>query len=158
MNITPARTEDLADLAELIAEYQNLDETSETIPDDETTREFLRKLLTGDGHSALFIGRTSSGELIGFVHIYCVPSALDSCRVVRITDLFIHPDYRRQGFGRQLFDHALRWARSQKHPRVVWFVENLNLEAQYMFDRVAGAAQTGWLGYSLLLSGHKDGL
>ena len=151
MNITPARTEDLNDLVELIAEYQTLDETSDSIPDDEINREFLSRLLADNELSALFVGRTSSGELIGFVHIYCVPSALDACRVARITDLFVHADYRQQGFGRQLFDHALRWARTKKHTRVVWFVENMNLTAQYMFDRIHDVSQIGWLGYTLVL-------
>jgi GNAT superfamily N-acetyltransferase len=149
MNITPARTEDLNDLLDLVTEYQTLDETSDTIPDDETTTEFLKKLLAGDERSALFLGRTSSGELIGFVHIYGVPSLLDAMQVPRVTDLFIHPDYRQQGFGRQLFEHALRWARTRQHPKVVWYVENMNLTAQYLFDRMPEVSQTGWLRYSV---------
>jgi len=152
MNITPARTEDLNDLARLVAEYQSLDETSDTISDDQLNLAFLNRLLNNNEHQALFIGRTSSGELIGFVHVYCLPSLLEAQRVPRITDLFVHPDYRQQGFGRQLFDHAVRWARSRRHDRVEWYVENMNMPAQYMFDRIEDISQTGWLRYSVFLA------
>jgi GNAT superfamily N-acetyltransferase len=155
MTIKPARTEDLDDLVVLLAAYQSLDETSDTIPDDEANRQFLKGLLAdNDGPNVLFIGRSSGGELIGFLHISMHPSALDGCRVAHITDLFVHPDFREQGFGQQLFNHALRWAKTKKHPRVVWFVENMNLTAQYMFDRMEHVTQTGWLRYSHSLSGN----
>ena len=72
-------------------------------------------------------------------------------RVPRITDLFIHPDYRLKGFGRQ----AVRARRALGAPapsaKLEWFVENMNMTAQYLFDRVDGAAQTGFLGYTLPL-------
>jgi ribosomal protein S18 acetylase RimI-like enzyme len=151
MNVTTARLEDLTDLLELVADYQSLDDTAEPI-DDSVNEQFLKEILDNTSQSALLTGRTSSGELIGFVMIHCTPSAMRGRRAAQITDLFVHPEYREQGFGRQLFQHAIRWAKERKQSHVIWYVENMNMTAQYMFDRIENVSQSGWLGYSLPLS------
>lgn len=150
MNVTPARLDDLDDLAELIAEYQSLDDTADLI-DTPLNREFLASLLKDKDHSALFVGRTSSGELIGLIAVHATPSVLHGCRLAQITDLFVHPDYRAQGFGRQLFNHAVRWARDRKFVKAAWYVGSMNLTAQYLFDRIPKAEQSGCLGYTMEL-------
>jgi GNAT superfamily N-acetyltransferase len=151
MHVTSARNEDLGDLLDLIAAYQELAESADPVDDDRNAA-FLQNLMQDPEHSTVLVGRTSTGELVGVICIHCAPSLLDAGRVPRITDLFIHPDYRLQGFGHQLFDHAVRWARQRQHHKLVWSVENMNLTAQYLFDSVDGATQSGRLEYTLPLA------
>ncbi|MCX6600358.1 MAG: GNAT family N-acetyltransferase [bacterium] len=66
-------------------------------------------------------------------------------------DLFVREPCRQQGFGRQLLQHVVRWAKSRKHPTLTWFIGNMNMPAQYLSDSVEGATQSGWLGYWLEL-------
>lgn len=147
MNVTKAGVDDLKDLLHLVAEYQEGDETVSVV-DDERNAEHL-KMFLDDPHAAIFIGRTSSGQPIGFASVYSVLSTLHASRVPHLMDLFVSESYRQQGFGRQLFQHALRWAKSRKYPKLAWFIGSMNMPAQYLSDSVEGAAQSGWLGYWL---------
>jgi GNAT superfamily N-acetyltransferase len=149
MNVTTAGADDLDDLLRLTAEYQKEDETAGVV-DDAQNAKYLKAFLT-DRQGAIFIGRTSSGQPIGFVSVYGSPNTLRATRVPQMLDLFVREPYRRQGFGRQLFRHAVRWAKSRKQPTLTWFIGNMNFPAQYLFDSVEGAAQSGWLGYWLEL-------
>ncbi|MFZ5432268.1 MAG: GNAT family N-acetyltransferase [Calditrichota bacterium] len=153
MNVSRAKVEDLDDLLELVAEYQEQDETADII-DDERNAEYLKAFIEDPQQGAIFIGRTSSGQPVGFMTVHLEPSTLRAARLPRMVDLYVTESQRRTGCGRQLFDHAVRWARQQKHQELVWFIDNMNLPAQLFFDTVEGANQTGWLGYSLHL--HRE--
>jgi GNAT superfamily N-acetyltransferase len=149
MNVTTAGVEDLDDLLRLTAEYQKEDETAGAV-DDAQNAKYLKAFLA-DRQGVIFMGRTSSGQPIGFVSVYGSPNTLRAARVRQMLDLFVREPYRQQGFGRQLFQHAVRWAKSRKHPALVWFIGNMNMPAQYLSDSVEGAAPSGWLGYWLEL-------
>ncbi|MBU0507688.1 GNAT family N-acetyltransferase [bacterium] len=150
MNVSQAKTEDLDDLLELTAAYQDEEESADVI-DDEINAAYLKAFMGDPQQGVIFIGRTSSGQPVGFATVHLEPSTLRSARLPRLIDLFVRESDRRKGYGRQLFDHAVRWAKQQKHKELVWFIGNMNLTAQLFFDAVEGADQTGWLGYSLRL-------
>jgi GNAT superfamily N-acetyltransferase len=149
MNVTTAGVDDLDDLLRLTAEYQKEDETAGAV-DDAQNAKYLKAFLA-DRQGVIFIGRTSSGQPIGFVSVYGSPNILRAARLPQMMDLFVREPYRQQGFGRQLFQHAVRWAKTRKHPTLIWFIGNMNMPAQYLFDSVEGAAQSGWLRYWLEL-------
>ncbi len=133
MNVTQARPGDLPDLLELVAEYQQLDENITEI-DDERNARYLTEILGNERLGCVLIGRTSSGQPVGFVSIFLTPHTLHAEQVPEIRDLFVTESMRRKGFGRLLFTHAVRWAKSNKHRRLIWEIETMNLTAQYLFD------------------------
>ena len=151
MNVKPARAEDLVDLIQMVTEYQDEYEAID-VTEESVTEKFLKDMIAEDKRGAMLIARTSSGHAVGFATIYLCPFTRNASLVATMVDLFVRPDYRTQGFGRQLFDYAVKWAKARKYRKMVWSVENLNLTAQYMFDRVKGAAQVGWIGYTLDLN------
>jgi GNAT superfamily N-acetyltransferase len=64
-------------------------------------------------------------------------------RIVRLHDVFVLPDRRRHGIGRELVAAALRWAKAQPDaglvewqasPAAVPFYESLGLTADYVTD------------------------
>ncbi|RPH93726.1 GNAT family N-acetyltransferase [candidate division KSB1 bacterium] len=154
MNVTTARSEDLNDLLALVVEYQENDETVQPA-DDALNLDYLNTFLEDNRQGTILIGRTSSGHAIGFITVYCRPSTLHAGRIAQVLDLFIREEYREQGFGRQLFQHAVRWAKVNKLASLHWFIGSMNMPAQYLSDSLEGAAQSGWLGYWLDLKDAK---
>lgn len=150
MIVSTATTADLTQLLELVAEYQGEGEEFEALAEDVNTR-YLREILENDRLGQIFIGRTSSGIPVGFLHMYLTPSTLEADRVPTILDLFVRPSQREKGFGRQLFDHAIRWCKQAKFTRIDCTVENMNMVAQYLFDYYH-AESTGRVQYSIDLT------
>ncbi len=149
MNVSQATLADLPDLLELVAEYQELDD-SITVIDDGHNEAFLTEILSNERLGCLFIGRTSSKQPVGFVSVFLSPNMMRGEQIPEVRDLFVTASMRRKGFGRQLFDHALRWVKGKKHRRVMWFIENINVTAQYLFDPYE-TDTAGWVAYSMFL-------
>jgi GNAT superfamily N-acetyltransferase len=147
MNVTVARQDDLSDLLEMLVEYQESLETPVTVEEDKNTN-YLKQFLSDDKIGTIFIGRTSSKQPVAFAIVCRKPSTVEASWLPHIQDLFVRESYRRNGFGRQLFEHIVRWARTNGHKHLVWQVENLNLTAQYMFDSY-NPSSAGWVVYSL---------
>lgn len=133
MIVSTASTADLAQLLELVAEYQSEGEEYEALPEN-VNREYLTEILENDRLGTVFLGRTSSGVPVGFLLMYLTPSTMEADRVPTILDMFVRPSQREKGFGRQLFDHAIRWAKKAKFQHIDCTVENMNMVAQYLFD------------------------
>lgn len=149
MNVTAAKHADLKDMLEMLTEYQESLESITTVVEKKNER-YLKQLLDDGKTGAVFIGRTSSKHPVGFVIVNHRLSTPDADLIPNIQDLYVRESYRRKGFGRQLFEHVVRWAKKNGHSQLRWQVENLNLTAQYMFDSY-NPAVTGWVGYSLNL-------
>jgi GNAT superfamily N-acetyltransferase len=147
MNISVARAGDLPDIVEMLAEYQASLEAAVPVEAEKNVR-YVQGILENEQIGTIFIGRTSSKHPVAFTIVGRKPSSVDADWVPLIQDLFVRETYRRKGFGRQLFEHVVRWAKKNGHKQLCWQVENLNLTAQYMFD-VYNPDVTGWVGYSL---------
>ena len=150
MIVSNATIADLPQLLELIAEYQADGEEFEAQPED-VNRTYLTEILENDRLGQVLIGRTSSGLPVGFLLLYLTPSTLEADRVPTILDMFVRQSQREKGFGRQLFDHAIRWAKKEKFAHIDCPVENMNMVAQYLFDYYK-ADQAGRILYSLDLT------
>lgn len=133
MIVSTASKADLAQLLELVAEYQADGEEFEAMPES-VNHDYLTEILENDRLGHILIGRTSSGVPVGFLLMYLTPSTLEAKRVATILDLFVRPTQREKGFGRQLFDHAIKWAKKAKYSHIDCTVENMNMVAQYLFD------------------------
>ena len=148
MKVTVAQHDDLADMLEMLCEYQESLETV-TLVDEEKCEQYLNEILDNASAATAFIGRTSSGQQpVGFAIVCRRLSTPDAEWVPQMLDLYIRPPYRLKGFGRQFFDYIVRWAKTKKFSRLHWQVENLNLSGQYMFD-LYNPTTSGWVGYTL---------
>ena len=148
MNVTVAQHGDLDDMLEMLCEYQeSLDNITHI--DEEKSEAYLNQIFDNASFATAFIGRTSSsGQPVGFAIVCRHLSSANAEGVPLIVDLYIRPNYRLKGFGRQIFEYITRWAKTQNYSRLHWQVENLNLPAQYMFDTY-NPTTSGWVGYSL---------
>ena len=150
MNVATAKVDDLKDLLELVRSYQEEGEEFE-VRDDKVIHGYLNDILHDKSLGTVFIGRTSGGAPIGFCIVYLIPSTYEAARNPTILDLYVIESQREKGFGRQLFDHCIRWAKKKKHARINCTVENLNMAAQYLFEPY-NPDSDGWVQYSLNLN------
>lgn len=56
-------------------------------------------------------------------------------RFAIIWDIAVEPSFRRQGVGRRLIEHALRWARGRGLPGVMLETQNINVAACRLYAR-----------------------
>jgi GNAT superfamily N-acetyltransferase len=147
MNVATAKVADLNDLLDLVRDYQEEGEDFDVRTDEQITA-FLKDILENDSLGTVFIGRTSSGAPIGFLVVYLIPSTYEATRNPTIMDLFVRENMREKGFGRQLFDHSIRWAKEKGFHRIVCTVQNMNMAAQYMFEPY-NPDSSGWIQYTL---------
>jgi ribosomal-protein-alanine N-acetyltransferase len=77
-----------------------------------------------------------NGRIVGYILFWILPDAVD------IHNIAVHPDYRRQGIGRQLLDQAITSARTRASLRVTLEVRKSNLSAQKLYES-QGFAVTG---------------
>ncbi len=74
-------------------------------------------------------------EPIGYLIVYYTYSSFLARPTLYIEDLFIHPHYRRKGYGQQLFDFCLTIANEQKCGRMQWNVYEWNAPAIQLYEK-----------------------
>ena len=150
MIVSTAKTDDLPQLLELVAEYQSENEEHEAQSVEQNSA-YLTEVLGNDRFGIIFIGKTSSGAPVGFIHLALKPVTIEARHVPHVLDLFVKPNHREKGFGKLLFEHAVKWAKKHKHTRVECTVESMNMVAQYLFDHFH-ADSDGRIAYSIDLT------
>jgi ribosomal-protein-alanine N-acetyltransferase len=68
------------------------------------------------------------GRIAGYILFWLLPDDVD------IHNIAVHPDFRRQGLGRQLLDQAIASARTRASLRVTLEVRKSNLSAQKLYE------------------------
>lgn len=68
----------------------------------------------------VFVCRDISGKVVGYVHYNRFPKYAPFRRfgLPEIQDLYVHPDYRRQGLGQLMLDHCALQAKADGHGEI----------------------------------------
>ena len=98
-------------------------------------------------HGALAVAH---GKAVGLVHFLFHRSTWAVGNVCYLQDLFVAPDIRGQGVGRQLIDHVYERARAAGSPEVYWLTHETNTTAMKLYDRIAD--RPGFVQYSKTLN------
>lgn len=77
------------------------------------------------------------GQLIGLVHYIFHRSTWTEGDYCYLQDLFVQPDVRGAGCGRDLITHVYDAARIEGSPRVYWLTHDTNHDAMKLYDKVA---------------------
>lgn len=88
-------------------------------------------------------------RLIGFAHFLLHRSTWAQHCYCYLEDLFVDPNVRGKGTGRALIAGVTDAARAAKASRVYWVTEDSNVQAQTLYDKVAG--RPGFIQYRIKL-------
>ncbi|MGL4437672.1 MAG: GNAT family N-acetyltransferase [Bosea sp. (in: a-proteobacteria)] len=114
-----------------------------TISDDVTKTSFSR--LTGDNPAMGACLAWQGQKAVGMVNWIMHPSTWTAGDYCYLQDLFVSPDVRGGGIGRQLIDAVYDIARERSASRVYWLTHETNTDAMKLYDKVA--ARSGFVQY-----------
>lgn len=116
----------------------------------EATVETLAASLFGPGAvTRAVICETEAGEPVGFAVWFYNYSTWQARNGLYLEDLYITPEYRGAGVGRQLLRHLAQVAVAEGCGRFEWSVLDWNEPAIRAYDAIGAEPQTEWIRYRL---------
>lgn len=118
-----------------------------SVSEDVTQATFRRLVADDELHGA--IARDDQGRAIGLVHWLSHTATWTTSTYVYLEDLFVAPDTRGGGAGRELIAHVRSWAEAHGAHKVYWLTHESNATARRLYDGVATG--TGFVHYEIPL-------
>jgi GNAT superfamily N-acetyltransferase len=128
--IEAATLDDLPALTELLMEL--FAQESDFRPDYNTQMRGLRLILEQPNRGRIFVLRGAQ-QLIGMINLLFTISTAEGGFVILLEDLVVHRNFRRQGFGGQLLEYAINFARQKDFLRVTLLTDRVNTEESVRF-------------------------
>ncbi len=128
--IEPATVEDLPQLADLLHDLFTLE--SDFRPDADKQLRGLRLILEQPNRGRIFVLR-SVDKIIGMVNLLITISTAEGGFVLILEDLIIRQEHRSQGFGAQLLEYALDFARQKDFLRVTLLTDRMDEPSKHFF-------------------------
>lgn len=130
---TPNDVPSLFDLIQALAEYEKL---ADAVTGN---AEALKEHLFGSRPCIEAIIGEYAGQAVGFALFFTNYSTFLTKPGLYLEDLFVLPEYRRQGIGKALITHLAKLAVERGYGRLEWSVLDWN-EGAIAFYRLMGAA------------------
>jgi GNAT superfamily N-acetyltransferase len=143
--IAPVEKGSYSDLLPLIADYQRF--YGVATPDDEKNRAFFVRFL-GTSEAGSILGARSGDRFVGYACLYFSPSSVEAEDIVIMNDLYVVPEARGAGVGRQLIEATTTVARDRGVRLVRWSTALDNRRAQRLYE-TTGAERSTWFEYEI---------
>lgn len=126
-----------------LAEYENhLDKV-------EATEERIRKTIFGAEPAAQVLFAYENDVAIGYAVFFYTYSSFAGLPGLYLEDLFVKPEARGKGVGRELLRHLARLAKEKGCGRIEWAVLNWNEPAIGFYKRLGAVPMDEWDVYRL---------
>jgi GNAT superfamily N-acetyltransferase len=145
--IQPAVSEDLDELSSLLGEL--FSEESDFRPDRDKQLRGLRLIFEQPNRGRVFVLRRDR-SIVGMINLLFTISTAEGGFVILLEDLVVHKEYRGQGYGSLLLDHAIEFARQKNFRRITLLTDRPELRSQNFF-RKHGFYESPMLPMRLLL-------
>jgi GNAT superfamily N-acetyltransferase len=146
LRIEPAT---VADVGQILAMIRGLAAYERLEHEVTATEEMLRESLFGAQPGAeVVLGRVGR-DVVGFALFFHNYSTFLGRRGLYLEDLFVRPDCRGQGYGRQLLVHLARLAVERRCGRFEWSVLDWNLPAIGFYRSVGAVPMSDWTVFRL---------
>jgi len=139
--------EDISFLIHQMASFEKMDDEV-TFSIDELKDELFRK------EAATFLFLELDGKKIGYIVYFFSFSTFKGHRSLYLEDLFIYPEYRKRGFGKESFRKIAQIAEENGCDRVDWVCLDWNRNAQSFYVSLGAKPHKEWLLFRL----EKDGI
>ena len=126
-----------------LAEYEHLSH------EVEATAEDIRQSLFGDRPVAEALIGEHDGIAISFALFFYNFSTFLGKPGIYLEDLYVKPQYRKNGFGRKMLAHIARLAKERNCGRFEWSVLDWNEPAIRTYDRLNARPMKEWILYRL---------
>ena len=144
--IRPATAADVPAIADLIrglAHYEKLEQ------EVTMTEELLAKNLFGPQRFAETLLAEEAGQPIGFALFFHNFSTFLGLPGIYLEDLFVVPEHRSRGVGRELLRELARIAVERGCGRLEWAVLDWNQDAIGFYERLGARPNSDWTVYRL---------
>jgi len=131
--IEPAMLEDLPHLVDLTMALFEIEQ--DFAPDRAKQERGLRAILEQPSRGRIFVVRTDY-EIIGMVNVLFTISTAMGGFVILLEDVFIHPDFRRQGYGTKLILYVIDFAKRKDFKRITLLTDKVSDESQVFFQNL----------------------
>lgn len=108
------------------------------------TEALLRESLFGAAPAAEVVLAESAGETAGFALWFRSYSTFLARPGIYLEDLFVYPEWRGHGLGRQLLGHLARTALDRGYGRLEWAVLDWNVDAIRFYQSVGATPLSDW--------------
>ena len=130
--IEPAIVEDLPQLADLLADL--FTKESDFRPDQFKQLRGLRMILESPNKGRIFVLRHHD-RIMGMINLLFTISTAEGGAVIILEDLIIRQEHRSHGYGAQLLEYALDFARKKDFQRITLLTDRLDEPAKHFFHR-----------------------
>lgn len=115
----------------------------------------IRELLDGGGVTVLLARAEETGAAVGVAVLRLQPSLWSRGQEAYLAELYVVPERRGQGYGRELITEAMRSAREQGADYAFLITSEEDLLAQRLYE-AAGFRRTEGEGGPLMLAYERD--
>jgi len=141
MNVRCAIFEDVAEIHTMLrasaseqGSVESLCATEENLIDDGFSREPKFQVLIAE----------QNGEAVGLALYFFIYSTWTSRNGLYLEDLYVRPEFRKQGIARELMRHLARVAKDNHCGRMIWLVLRNNPAVKF-YQRLGAAALEEWM-------------
>ncbi len=145
VSIRPTDEEDVPLIMEFIKAIADFEDLGDSVLASE---EDIRKSLFGPKPFAEAAIAEVNKEPAGFVTYFHNFSSFVGKPGLYVEDIYVHPEYRKQGVGRSLMAYCARIARERGCGRMDWSVLNWN-PARKFYENLGAEAHEEWIVYRL---------
>ena len=151
MQIRPATEADSELLFGLILELASYEKLSEQVAGDP---EVLRRSLFAEGAAEALIVE-DGGEAIGYAIFFTSFSTFECRSGIWLEDVYVRPDRRRAGIGREVIEHLAALALERGHVRLEWCALDWNDPALRFYEKLGAKKLDEWKMFRLEREGMR---
>lgn len=139
-NIRPVGEADVGTLFDLIVELAEYEKLADKVNGDvEVLRQTLFEQRAAEG---LLLER--AGEAIGYAIFFTTFSSFECKPGIWLEDVYVRPEHRRGGIGRQVMEHLARLAVERGYVRLEWCALDWNEPALNFYDKLGATRLHDW--------------
>ncbi len=148
--IEPAIFEDLDELSSLLGEL--FSHESDFRPDRKKQLHALRLIFEQPNRGRVFVLRRDR-IIVGMINLLFTISTAEGGFVIVLEDLVVHKDFQGKGYGSQLLEYAINFAKQKNFLRITLLTDRPELRSQSLFKRY-GFFESAMIPMRLLLPAH----